>query len=202
MAGDSTTLFVPGKGTIFTADPNTVMPETGISAFTLAGAEPTGWTGLGHTSIANTIGFTIDGGDATVLGTWLDGAVRTIYADTNWGLTANELQVDKPSLDLAFNGWFDADNGYVVPGANQGTPKALFVLCQDGTGQLGFYIPNTSVKLSDSPVFDTANFLEMPIAASFQSADQAAIAPNADGRAGLFKIYKTGLVAPTGGTGE
>lgn len=194
--GDATTLIIPGHGTVFTADPNTIMPTDGLTAFTLA-ATPTGWVTLGHTSKKNTIGFKVDGGDATVMDTWEQDAVRTIYAAANWSFTCNTLQVDGPSLDLSFNGWFDTDDGYVVPGQNAGISKALFVLCVDGTGSLGFYIPNTSVKLGDSPVVDPEQFFELPTSASILSADPAAIAPNqTDGRAGIFKIYKTGLTAP------
>lgn len=196
MAGDATTLFVPGHGTVFKAAANTAMPVAGLSAFTLTGTEPTGWTSLGHTSTQNTVAFKTDGGDATVLDTWLEDSVRTIYASTQWSLTVNGLQVDENNLDLSFNGEFDDDNGYIVPGSNQGISCALFVLCQDGTGQLGFYIPNTSTKLGDAPSIDTSNFFELPLSASILAAPSSAIPTLTDGRAGIMKVYKTDLVAP------
>lgn len=195
MTADATALVIPGHGTVYKAPANTAMPTGGLSAFTLAGTPPTGWVSLGHTSVDNTVAFGIDGGDATVLNTWLQDGVRTVYAATNWSLTVNALQVDEDNLDLAFNGAFDTDDGYIVPGSNTGTSTALFVLCQDGTGQLGFYIPNTSTKLGDAPSIDTAKFFEMPLSASILSADVASIPALPDGRPGIMKVYKTGLAA-------
>jgi hypothetical protein len=198
MTADATALVVPGHGTVFKAAANTVMPAGGLSDFGLAVA-PTGWTSLGHTSTQNTVAFATDGGDPTTLGTWLQDGVRTMYAVTDWSLTVNALQVDKDNLDLAFNGEFDTDDGYIVPGSNAGTSCALFVLCQDGTGQLGFYIPNTSTKLGDAPSIDTANFFELPLAASILAASTTAIPALTDGRPGIMKVYKTGLTAPEEG---
>lgn len=190
MAADAGTLFIPGHGTVFRAPANTPMPAAGPTAFTLGSTVPTGWTSLGHTSTENMISFTTDGGDATVLNTWLQDAVRTIYAATNWSLGINALQMDKPTLDLAFNGAVDAeDGGYIIPAANGGLENALFVLAKDTTASLGFYIPNTSTKLGDSPVFDTENFTELPLLSSIQAADPDVIPPLADGRAGIMKLY-------------
>lgn len=190
MAADAGTLFVPGHGTVFRAPANTPMPAAGPTAFTLGGTVPTGWTSLGHTSKENLMSFSIDGGDATVLDTWLQDAVRTIYASTNWTFGINALQMDKPTLDLAFNGAVDAeDGGYIIPGTNGGLENALFVLAQDTTGSLGFYIPNTSTKLGDSPEFDTENFTELPLSSSIQAADPSVIPPLPDGRAGIMKLY-------------
>lgn len=195
MAADSTALVIPGNGTVFVAPANTVAPTTPLTGFSLTGTPPTGWTSLGHTSKDDTVAFNTDGGDATTLNTWLQDGVRTIYAATDWSLTIAGLQVDKPTLDLAFNGGFDTDGGYIVPGTNTGQGKALFVLCQDGTGKLGFYIPNTSTKLGDAPSIDTENFFELPLSASILAAAAAAIPALPDGRTGIMKIYKTGLVS-------
>lgn len=190
MAADAGTLFIPGHGTVFRAPANTPMPEAGPTAFSLGSTVPTGWTSLGHTSKENMISFSTDGGDARVLDTWLQDAVRTIYASVNWTLGINALQLDKPTLDLAFNGAVDSDDGgYIIPASNGGLENALFVLAQDTTASLGFYIPNTSTKLGDSPVFDTENFTELPLSSSIQAAAANVIPPLADGRAGLMKLY-------------
>lgn len=190
MVADSGTLFIPGHGTVFRAPANTPMPAAGPSAFTLNGTPPTGWTNLGHTSKENTMSFSTDGGDATVLDTWLQDGVRTIYASTSWTFGINALQLDKPSLDLAFNGAVDAeDGGYIIPASNGGLENALFVLAQDTTGALGFYLPNTSTKLGDSPVVDTENFFELPLASSIQAASEDVIPALSDGRAGIMKLY-------------
>lgn len=195
MAIDATAKIVPGHGTLFVADVNTPVPANPLTAFTLTGTPPTGWVNLGHTSKDNTAAFTRDGGDKTVLPSWLADGVFTIYAATNWGLTINSIQIDELSLDLAFGGSFDTDGGYIIPASNDGVEKALFLLATDGTGALGFYQPNTSVALGDAPSIKTDGFFELPLAASIMAADAAVIPPAANGKPGLMKVYKTGLQA-------
>lgn len=197
MAADAKTLIIPGHGTVFQAPAATKMPAGGISAFGLS-KQPDGWLSLGHTSKKNTVKFKTDGGDATSVDTWLQDGVRTVYKSTAWSLGINGLQIDQPTLDLAFNGEFDTDSGYIVPNINSGLDVALFVLCQDGSAQLGFYLPNTSTKLGDAPETDPETFFELPLNAAVNAADPAAIPALSDGRAGLMKIYKTGLEKPAG----
>lgn len=195
MAIDATAKIVPGHGTLFVADVNTPVPADPLNAFTLTGTPPTGWVNLGHTSKDNTAAFTRDGGDKSVLDSWLADGVYTIYAATNWGLTINPIQLDQLALDLAFNGSFDVDGGYIIPASNDGIEKALFLLATDGTGALGFYQPNTSVALGDAPSIKTDGFFELPLAASIMAADPAVIPAAANGKPGLMKVYKTGLQA-------
>ncbi len=195
MAIDATRKIVPGHGTLFTADLAAALPADPLTAFTLTGTPPTGWTNLGHTSKQNTAAFTKDGGDPTVLDSWLADGVDVIYATEQYGLTINPIQVDQDSLDLAFDGFFDTDGGYVVPSTNNGTGKQLFLLATDGTGKLGFYMASTSVKIGDAPSVDPTNFFELPLAARILAAPEDKIPANADGVPGIMKIYKTGLVA-------
>lgn len=197
MAVDKTALIVPGHGTLFLADVNTPVPEDPLTAFTLTGTPPTGWENIGHTSKDNTAAFNRDGGDATSLDSWLEDSVETIYASTNWALGFNPIQVDKNTLDLAFGGWFDTDNGYVIPSTQDGQDKALFLLATDATGALGFYIPDTNVNIGDAPTIDTSKFFEIPLSAAIHAAD-ASVIPPSNGKSGLMKVYKTGLTAPTG----
>jgi hypothetical protein len=194
MGVDKTALIVPGHGTLFIADANTAVPASPLTAFTLKGTPPDGWENIGHTSTDNTAAFNRDGGDATQLDSWLEDGVETIYAATNWSLNFNPIQVDKNSLDLGFNGWVDTDGGYVIPSTSDGLDKALFLLATDGTGSLGFYMPDTNVNIGDAPSIDNAKFFEIPLAASIHAADESVIASNS-GKSGLMKVYKTGLTA-------
>lgn len=194
MSADANALFIPGHATVFHAAPNTAMPATALAAFSLTGLEPTGWTNIGHTSKENTVSFAKEGGEKTSLDTYLADGVRTIYSSESWGLTVPALQFDKDVLDLAFNGGFDDDDGYIIPGSNTGSNRALFLLFTDGTGKLGFYIPNNSVKLGDAIGVDPTQFLELPLSASIQSASETAI-PAVNGVPGIMKLYKTGLAA-------
>lgn len=195
MSADATTLVIPGHGTVFTAAKNTAPPATPLSAFSLTGTAPTSWTSLGHTSKANTISFTKEGGEQESLDTFLADAVRTTTAATSWGVNIPALQFDKENLDLAFNGAFDTDDGYIVATPSP-VERALFLFFQDTTGVLGFWIPNTVVTLGEAPSVDPTQFLELPLSAKIQSADSGVLAA-VGGRASIFKIYKTGLVDPT-----
>lgn len=195
MSVDANALFIPGHATVFHSAANVAMPAGGLDDFTLTGAAPTGWTNLGHTSKQNTVSFSREGGEKTSLDTYLADAVRTIYSSEAWTLTVPALQIDGDILDLAFNGDFDEDDGYVVPGSNAGVTRGLFLLFQDTTGKLGFYIPKNTVKLGDAPSIDPTNFLELPLTASVQSASSSVI-PAVNDVPGIMKIYKTGLTAP------
>lgn len=194
MSVDATKLVIPGHGTVFTAPKNTLPPATPLTAFTLVN-EPTGWKNLGHTSKANTIAFTKEGGEQESVDTFLADAVRTTTASTSWGVTIPALQFDEENLTLAFNGEFDEDDGYIVASPSP-VERALFILLQDTTGGLGFWIPNTVVTLGDAPTVDPTAFLELPLAAKIQAADDAVL-PAVGGRASIFKLWKTGLTAPT-----
>lgn len=195
MTVDAATLFIPGNATVFHAPPATDCPATPLDVFKLQGAAPSGWDNLGHTSRENMINFSREGGDATPLDTALATAVRTIYSSEAWTLNVPALQIDTDVLDLAYAGEFDDDNGYIIPGSNVGTERALFLLFHDSTGQLGFYIPSTSVKLGDVPSFDdNENFAEHPLAAAIQSVPEDVI-PAVNGIPAIMKLYKTGLAA-------
>lgn len=195
MGANKSATIVPGHGTMFVADVNTPMP-TDWTDFALTGTAPSGWTNIGHTSKQNTAAFSKEGGDKTVLDSWLADGVDVVYAATNWALGINTLQVDEDNLNLAFGGFFDTDGGYVVPSSNPGQEKAIVLYATDGTGALAFYIPNTSVAIGDAPSIDAANFLEIPLSASILAADAEVIPASGTGVPGIMKIYKTGLTVP------
>lgn len=195
MAVDSNALVIPGHATVFHAPVNTAAPANPLEAFSLtADSVATGWVNLGHTSKENTVSFGREGGEATSINTYLADAVRTVYSSVAWTLNIPALQFDQDVLDLAFNGDFDTDNGYIIPGASSATASALFLLFEDSSGKLGFYIPNTTVTLGDVPSFSPDAFTELPLAASIQSASSSVI-PAAGGKPGIMKLYKTGLAA-------
>jgi hypothetical protein len=204
MGANKSATLVPGHGTLFVANVNTALPGTStlasiLAAFSLTGSDPAGWTSIGHTSKDNLPSFNKDGGDASFLDSWLADAIATVYASTNWSLSFNPLQLDQAGLDLAFGGNFDTDGGYIVPGSNNGTPKALVLYMTDGTGELLFYIPNTTVAIGDAPSIDAAKFLELPLTASILAADTSVIPAATNGIPGIMKVYKTGatVAVPT-----
>lgn len=197
MAVDATKLIIPGHGAVFQAAKNTSPGPDPLTKFKLTSTSVAGWTHLGHTSKANTISFSKEGGEATTLGTFLADAVRVINSSVSWSVSVPALQFDEDILDLAFNGdWDPVTNGYIVPGSPAPVDTALFLYFEDNTGSLGFWLPNNSVTLGDAPSVDTENFLELPLSASILSVDSS-IMPAVDGKPGLMQIFKSGLTPPT-----
>ncbi len=196
MAVDSTKLIIPGHGAVYQAAQNTSPGLNPLSKFSLMSTTVSGWTHLGHTSKANTIAFSKEGGEPTSLDTFLADAVRVINSSNAWSVTVPALQFDENVLDLAFNGdWDAATGGYVVPGTTSPVETALFIYFEDNTGSLGFWLPSTSVTLGEAPSVDTENFLELPLSASILSVDDT-VMPTVDGKPGIMQIFKTGLAAP------
>ncbi len=193
MSASKAATIVPGHGALFVATVNTALPATPLTAFSLTGTAPAGWINIGHTSKDNQPAFSKDGGDKTVLDSWLADAVDVVYASTAWGLGFNSLQIDEDNLNLAFGGNFDTDGGYIVPSSSAGLDKALVLFMTDGTGSMLFYIPNTSVAVGDAPSVDASKFFEIALSAQILSADSGVIPAAANGLPGIMKIYKTGL---------
>jgi len=194
MSASKAATIVPGHGALFVATVNTALPATPLTAFTLNGAAPSNWINIGHTSKDNQPAFSKDGGDKTVLDSWLSDAVDVVYASTAWALGFNSLQIDEDNLNLAFGGNFDTDGGYIVPSSQNGLDKALVLFMTDGTGSLLFYIPVTNVAVGDAPSVDASKFFEIALTAQILAADSAVIPAAANGLPGIMKIYKTGLV--------
>ncbi|WP_159794455.1 phage tail tube protein [Puerhibacterium puerhi] len=186
----STAYAIPGRGTFFTAPKNTPLPTGGIAAFTLLGTAPADWDNFGHTSEENTPELSVDGGDATALGSWLQANLYTIYETTTWSLTGNSIQLDKVTLKKIYNGWDTADGkGVVVPAAKRGQELALVMLASHDSGKFGLYIPNVNFTYGDAPAVDRETFMEVPFSATFQAADESVIPLSPDGEPGLFEIY-------------
>ena len=196
MATNDSAMVIPGHGTVFHAPPNTATPANPLTAFTLEGAAPSSWESFGHTSKQNLVRFERDAGTRTGLSTWLRDNVRYIQesADT-WRLGINALQVEADVMDMAFNGELDEITGrYLIPETSSSVERALYVLCQDDAGSLGFYIPNTEITLGDVPQLDTTNFLEIALTASIKSV-AAAVLPLVGGKRSIMawdrELFKT-----------
>ena len=170
MGLNNSAVFLPGRGIPFVAAPDTAPPDYK----TMTPSNPgDGWTALGHTSRDNNASYTKNGGEAETKGTWWTPAFRTTYTDVNWLLTVNSLQIDRTTLDLAFNGTVDPDDyGYIVPSAITAVERALFILAVDGTERLGLYNPRASITLGDAPSFDPSSFFEVPLSASVLDSEE------------------------------
>lgn len=179
---------IPGYGTVFTAPPNTELPD--LSEFDKDLDTVGDFENLGHTSSENPIELAVDGGDATSKRSWLRDNLITIYEDTTWSATGNAIQTDKETVQKIYGGW-DTDDalGSVVPSGKKGTELALVILSQDDTGRMLFYVPSVNLSFGDAPSFDVENFFEIPFSATFQAPETGVLPTGPDGSAGLFSFY-------------
>lgn len=160
--------FLPGRGTVFFANPGTTPPNYK----TVDPRDPTtytGWECMGHTSRENTVALAKDGGEASQLGSWWDAAIKESREPSTWSWTVNSLQVDKTTMELAFPGGEVRDGAYWVPGNDATIEKAAFILMADGTGRMGVYMPNTPMALGDAPEIDIENLFEIQLSGSILS---------------------------------
>jgi len=168
MSMNSNAVIIPGRGAVFTGEPEIDPPDYKIMTPTTPGS---GWTSLGHTSKENAVGLSKEGGDVTQFDSWWADALAVIYGSISWNITVNALQIDKGVLDLAFNGTIADDGGYIVPASVTAVDRALFVLALQGEKRMGLYLPKVSITLGDAPTFDPGALFEVPLSAAVLSAE-------------------------------
>ncbi|MBN6777433.1 hypothetical protein JRG19_02565 [Pseudoclavibacter alba] len=163
MALDANSTFIPGRGTVFVAAPDTVFPDYK----TIKPEDPTtytGWECLGHTSRENTVELTVDGGEAETKGSWWSPNLRTTRTPRVFGGSVKSLQMDQTTLELAFPGGRVENGAFIVPSNAGDVEKAIFILSEDQTGdRMGIGIYRASLSLADAPTFDVENFFEVPL---------------------------------------
>lgn len=168
MTLDSSSIIIPGRGTVLLAPVDT--PAINFDAFNIANANTyTGWN-ISHTSSDDAVELSKDGGDATQFDTWEQDAVRTSYAATTISWTANKLQLDQDTFELAFgagtNLWDAATKSYKVSELLS-TEMAATIVMIDGTGARGgVYFPRNSIALGDMPKVDPSAMFEINISAT------------------------------------
>lgn len=197
MSGNNQAIAVPGNGTVFYSAPGTALPANPLTAFTLKGSLPAGWSSFGHTSKQNIVNFSREGGETQTLDTFLEDAVRSIVTDSGtWTLNIAALQIEAGTLDNAFNGQVDDVLGrYVIPASPQPVEKQLFVLLTDNSGNLGFEIPRADLTASGAFSLDPSNYVEIPIAATLLSDSESQLG-TVNGGAGIMAVWKETLKAP------
>lgn len=182
MGMNAANVMIPGRGAIFTAEPLTTPPDYKMMTPDTPGE---GWTCLGHTSKDNSVALSKSGGDVTSFDSWWTSALAVIYGSNTWNITVGALQIDTGTLDLAFNGTLDPeDGGYIVPAAVEAVDKALFVLAMQGNKRMGLYLPKVSITLGDAPTFDPTKLFEVPLSAAVLADENT-----------LMKWYHPGLEA-------
>lgn len=171
---------IPGRGFVFFADPNTVVPD--IAALDVANPDTSidGWTWLGLTSKDNMVALTKEGGEATSRDSWEYAGVRTEISASNVSATVNSLSITEQTLELAFpGGTFDeAAQRYDVPSGAGAVDKALLVLFIDAkNGVGGFVFHNAALAIGEMPSMSADGWFEIQLNANAQAgADGSAFA--------------------------
>lgn len=158
MANDAT--LVPGTGRYYLAPTGTARP-------TNPKAPGASWTDVGDTALESPFGFTFEGGDSTVLGTWQNPAKRVTHAPLTISVAFTLLNWTIDSLKLYWGGNGATVAGrYRVPVSPTETTMALFVLIQDGLEEVGIYFPSVSIYRADDIGGDATSFAGMPVRAT------------------------------------
>jgi hypothetical protein len=140
-------LIIGAHGALFTAEnltnPITVDDGTGTCAnFTLEGTPPTGWTNWGHLSIDALPTPSVEGGESTVLGTWLKDNTDQNTTPKTAKLTFTGVQIDSETL-----GALDAMDTARVP-------LSLFMLVVGAKGfRWGQWWPSSICNVVGEPTF-------------------------------------------------
>lgn len=163
------------RGTIFMAKAETIITSALLKQFTVeaatVGVGDTMWTNLGHMSNDNLPEFALDGGDATMLSTWLKAAFRTQYAQTTGTVTFNSVQGDKGTFKTFYNAVDMTGTGVAFSLEKTPINKSLFILWSDTntTGRAGLLLPNSDIAFSSLPALSTDSFVEFSAQANIKT---------------------------------
>lgn len=166
-----TNTIVPGRGWVFTAEPDTEPFDIALLNITDE-ATFTGFDWLGYTSKENMVSLTKEGGEVTTRDTWEEDSVRSEKSSTSWGATVNALSVTKETLSLAFPGgeWDEPTKRYRVFGGSDTVNKAVLIVMKDAeNGLAGFYFPNGAMGIGEAPALTSDGFFEIQLGVNAQA---------------------------------
>jgi len=155
---DSATLVI-GSGNYFLAPVGTAAPADLTTI-------PVTWDNIGHTSIEDIMTWASDGGEATVLGTLQNAALRTSYSKRTESFTIQLQQFDEDSLKLYFgsNSSVDTDGWLAVPGSPAPTLQAFLAVYVDGENIFAVWAPKAEILRGDDiDLSDTTSLASLPI---------------------------------------
>ena len=159
MAINDNATLVIGSGNYFLAPVGTAIPAN-------LDAISTPWTNIGHTSIEDIMSWESDGGEATVLGTLQNAALRTSYSKRTEKFTIQLQQFDESSLKLYFgsNATADLEGWVAVPGSPAPTVQAFLAVYVDGENIFAVYAPKAEILRGDDiDLSDTESLASLPI---------------------------------------
>lgn len=159
MALDSSAVLKVGVGHFYTAPVGTAVP-TDLR-------NPGGtWTHMGHTSVADILSASSEGGETTTLRSLQNATLRTTTAARTEAFVMHLLQFDAPSLKLYYgsNASVDGSGRVAVPSNPVATEVAWLVVFYDGQVTAGVYAPKASIFRSDDlSVSDTENLVQLSV---------------------------------------
>ena len=175
MAYNDDAVLTASTGYVYTAAVDNAAPApaaiSGLDLLDTSGWAATNWVELGHTSRGDLPEFGFDGGDSEVKGTWQNEQLRNVVSETPVDyLTVVLNQFDEDALELYYGANASATAGiFGVDGTAVAVEKALFIVIEDGTTQLGFWAPKASITRDDSVSLAVDEFSALPIRATFLS---------------------------------
>lgn len=124
------------------------------------------WTAVGHTSLEDILNLSSEGGEATVLGTLQNKALRTTYSTRTDNLKFTLQQFDTASLKLYFgsNASIGANGEVQVPINPVPTTCAFLAIFIDGDNIFALHAPKAEIfRGDDISVSDTESLAGLPI---------------------------------------
>lgn len=168
---DSVTQAV--RGAVFLADAESLVGKADLKKFELTAEKVTLTTSgsenaktfynLGHMSNDTLPEFSLDGGDATNLSTWLEASFRTSYDETTGKVTFSSVQGDKATLKTIYNAVdIPGSGGIAFSLVKTPVPKSVLILWQDtNTGdRSALLLPNVDLAFNNLPSLSTDKFTE------------------------------------------
>jgi hypothetical protein len=155
---DDATLVI-NTGNYLTATTGTALPAD----LTVPGVA---WENVGHTSLEEIFGLSSEGGEATVIGTLQNKALRTSYSARTESMTFTLQQFDEAALKLYYG-----SNAPVLPDGSIGVPInptptvcAFLAIFIDGENVFAFYAPKAEIyRADDMSLSDTESLAGLPI---------------------------------------
>ena len=160
MALNDDATLVIGAGNYFQAPAGTAIPAV-LSAVT------TPWENLGHTSLEEILSISSEGGEATVLGTLQNKALRTTYSARTDQLNFTLQQFDEAGLKLYYGAnMVELDDELLgVPTNPTPTICAFLAVFIDGDNLFAFYAPKAEIfRADDFSAGDSESLAGLPLA--------------------------------------
>lgn len=168
MALNDNAVLSVGTGHFYTAPYLVGGPTAAPATVALLKAPAAPYAEIGHTSLEDILSISSEGGDATVLGTLQNKALRTAYSARTESLAITLQQFDQAALKLYYGSNTDviAANSIFSGVPQTPTPSIVTFLAvfRDGVNVFAFYAPKAEIYRGDDlEVSDTESLVGLPL---------------------------------------